>query len=62
MRQAIADAKRRIETIVGEKQLLEQFIISAQKVCKHTYEDAPDLFNHHKREDYSRCSICGHVV
>ena len=62
MKDTIASSRSRIDSLYKEIRALEQFISAAQKICLHSYEAAPDLFDYHRREDYSRCSICGHIV
>jgi len=32
-----------------------------QESCQHEWKDAPDKYDYHKREDYSRCKLCGVV-
>ena len=33
-----------------------------QTSCAHQWEEAPELYNYHKREDYQRCTRCALVV
>jgi hypothetical protein len=62
MRDAIVDACRKITEAHETIRRLERFISSAQDVCEHDWEDAPDLFHPHKGEDHQRCKICGKTV
>ena len=59
--EAIATALDRIEEHQKEIALLRDFVNAAQKICTHEFEDADDLFNYHKREEYVRCKLCGVV-
>lgn len=59
MKQAIEDAKTKIDVLNREITQLKEFITAAQRICNHDFIDAPDLFNYHTREGYVRCNVCG---
>lgn len=38
------------------------WVAEKRRECQHVMEDAPDLYDYHKREDFTRCAKCGHTV
>ncbi len=61
LEEPIHNARVRIAELRAEARSLEIWIDACTKICDHEYVDAPDLYDYHKREDFSRCRICGDV-
>lgn len=59
MKDTITEARLKIDEAHKTIRKLNTFITSAQEICEHKWEDAPDLFHPHNGDDYYRCSICG---
>lgn len=57
MKEAIAEARKRINEANAIITLNEQFIIIYQKICDHEWADSHT--NGHTGVDYYKCDICG---
>ena len=42
----------------GAWELRQQEMLAVQEACAHQWEDAPDLYDHHKGESFQRCTVC----
>lgn len=42
--------------------ITELEIKEQQRLCQHTWQHEPDLYDYHKREEYHRCTKCHKVV
>lgn len=62
LKEAIDQAQLNIANAQKIVMANRDFIIASQSVCEHKWIDAPDLYNNHKNEEYSRCEYCGKVV
>ncbi len=52
-------AYTRMLGLTEERDHAHQRGLALQKACAHSWVDAPDLYDYHKREEFSRCTLCG---
>ena len=58
LKEPIIEANKRIAELRKEMINLEDFVQRSQRICQHDWQNAGDLYDHHKRVEYQRCAIC----